>query len=134
MTGGIEVASKPSDPGWPRLAAAVVVSLLTALIVSALGAGSINLRARLYGPHYSSMRYDNVGGGFREMYEVLAAAGAAGFIGLRIGWLVASAISCLVWKRRLFLGRLGWVDLLLIPFLCLWGYLIYVSWGPTWNH
>jgi hypothetical protein len=36
-------------------------------------------------------------------------------------------------ERGLSLGRPGWIDLLLVPFLCVWGDLIFVSWGPTWK-
>lgn len=118
---------------WPRVAIAIAMPLLTAATFGYAGAASINFRSWLYGPHYSSMRYDSYGGGLRELVEMLVAAGASGLIGLRIGWLMASAMSYLMWKRGLSLGRPGWIDLLLIPFLCLWGYLIYVSWGPTWK-
>jgi hypothetical protein len=118
---------------WPKIAMALAMPLVTAANFGYAGAASINFRSWLYGPHYSSMRYDNVGGGLWKLVEMLVAASASGLVGFRIGWLSASALCSLIWKRGLRLGRLGWIDLLLIPFLCVWGYLIYVSWGPTWK-
>jgi hypothetical protein len=98
-----------------------------------LGAATINFRTLLYGPDYSPARYSDYGGAFLQLGEILTAMVAAGAIGLRVGWLSASAICSLIWKRGLRLGRPGWIDLLMIPLLCVWGYLIYVSWGPTWK-
>ena len=110
---------------------AMLVSLVMAALVGYLGAFSINFRAWIWGPHYSTARYSDFG--FRQLGEMLIAATAAGAIGLRVGWLGASTICVVIWKRGLKLGRPGWIDLLLIPCLCVWGYLVYVSWGPTWK-
>lgn len=113
---------------WARILTLVVVSNLGACAGGFVGAVSLNVRARLYGPNYSSARYDDVGGGIREIVERLIALWAGGFVGLRLGWLLASLLSVWVWKKSVPLGRPGRVDLLLLPLLLLWGYLVYASW------
>lgn len=117
--------------GWQRnlwIACFVLLPLLGAAGGAILGVLSLDAQGRLHGPGYASPRYSDVGGGFRAIVEALIEAAMAALVGVRSGWYVASLLSVLVRKKSLLFGRLGWVDLFLVPPLLLWAYLAYVSW------
>ena len=106
----------------------VAVVGLAAVAGAVLGLFSLDAKAWLYGPLERSSRYSGVGGAFRGLVEGLFAMGAGALVVSRGVWLLVGLITRMGWSRKVVGAQLGVGDVMLLPILAVWLYLVWASW------
>ena len=92
--------------------AAVIFSLTGSFAGGVIGLLSLGLRTYLTHGAYSSRRYWNTM--FLELLDGVVASGAGAVLGARLGWLLGSWRSRLIWKEKGLSGGIFGLDWLLI--------------------
>ncbi len=110
-----------------------MLALLSGIVVGALcgavmGFFSIDAKAWIYGPLHSTTRYHEFGGAIQALIEGAYAAFAGALVMARLAWLMGGVVNRLSGGKRFPGDRPLLPDLVLLPIVFLWVYLIKASW------